>query len=127
MRVRLQFYATVLCVAGILLGMVCKMFFPEYWFGLYPLILVAYWLMEMIMSFVAGKYEGHMSKASLEGGKWMKIYMICKLVKVVMTLGLILVGLFLSDGQTQKVLFAVCAVVFYLANLAVETYVITKR
>lgn len=127
MRIKLQFLSTLVCVLGILLGIACKKLFPEYWFDLYPAILVIYWLMEMIMSFIVERYEGKMSQATIDGNKWMKVYMVSKTIKVIITLAFIVLGLQFIDEKMQKIEFAGCAVIFYLLNLAVETYVITRR
>ncbi|MCR5314168.1 MAG: hypothetical protein K6E54_11110 [Bacteroidaceae bacterium] len=127
MRVKLQFFATILCLLGILAGVACKLWFPQYWFGLYPMILVVYWIIEMIMSFIIGHYEGYMNQASLQGSKWMKTYMLSKFCKVFITLALILIGLNYIGESTHRIIFAASAVVFYLLNLAIETYVVTRK
>lgn len=127
MRVKLQFLSTLVCLLGIAVGFACKVWAPQYWFDLYAVILIVFWIMEMIMSFVVERYEGKMDQATIEGGKWMKTYMVSKLIKVLVTLAFIVLGLHLSDDSTTKIEFAVCAVIFYLLNLAVETYVVTKK
>lgn len=127
MRVKLQFLSTVVCLAGILLGVACKLWFPQLWFDLYPLILVVFWAVEMIMSFIIGHYEGQMDSTTFSGSHWLKAYMMSKLIKVFIALALILVSLLTIDSKDVKIEFAVCAVLFYFLNLGVETYVVTQR
>lgn len=129
MRVKLQFYSTVLCALGIALGFACKLWFPEYWTNWYLVVLMVFWAIEMVMAFVLERYEGKMSQTSLEGKKFMKTYMISKFAKVLITLALIAVGVnFIGSTETkQAVAFAGSAVVFYLLNLALETRLVTKQ
>jgi len=127
MRVKLQFLATAICLIGILMGVACKLWFPQYWFDLYPVILIAYWIIEMVMSFLIERYEGHMNQATLDGKKWLKTYMVTKFIKVVVCLALIIIGIKLLNDETHRLIFVGSSVVFYLLNLAAETYVLTKK
>ena len=129
MRIKLQFYSTIICALGIALGFACKIWFPEYWTNWYLIVLLVYWAIEMIMSFVLQRYEGKMSSTGVEGKQFMKVYMTSKLVKVFITLLLIGIGLS-SIGTTETKpawAFAGSAVLFYLVNLAMETVVVTKH
>ncbi len=129
MRVKLQLYTTIVCMLGILLGAACKTWFPQYWFGWYTVILLVFWLMEMIMSFILEKNEKNMTETSLAGKKFMKTYMIAKFIKLFITLALIATYLAVMkdkpDGHQTE--FAGCAVAFYLINLGIETAVVTKK
>lgn len=125
MRVKLQLYATVVCLAGVALGMACKTWFAEYWFDWYPVVLIVYWTMEMVMSFFLEKNEGKMGQATLEGKKFLKRYMIAKTVKLFVTIGLIAAYITYSTDHVEE--FAGCAIAFYLLNLAAETLAVTKK
>ncbi len=133
MRVKLQLYATIVGVVGILLGVACKMWFPHYWFDWYPAIIGLYWLMEMVMSFVVERHQDKMDSASVDGKKWFRVYMIAKMVKLVVTLAFIVLYLTLDPENDvrrtvdAKVEFAVCAMAYYLVNLGIETAVVTRR
>lgn len=129
MRVKLQFYSTIVCLLGIALGFACKLWFPEYWTDWYLVVLIVYWTIEMAMGFVLERYEGKMSHTSLEGKRFMKVYMISKFVKVLVTLALIAVGIvFIGNTETKEVaVFAGSAVVLYLLNLSIETHLVTKQ
>lgn len=129
MRVKLQFYSTVVCLLGIVLGFACKIWFPEYWTNWYLIVLIVYWALEMVMGFVLERYEGKMSHKSLEGKKFMKVYMISKFVKVLITIALIAVGItIIGNTETKEAaVFAGSAVVFYLLNLSIETRLVTNQ
>lgn len=125
MRVKLQLYATVVCLTGVALGMACKTWFAEYWFDWYPVVLIVYWTMEMAMSFFLEKNEGNMEQTTLEGKKFLKRYMIAKTVKLFVTIGLIAAYITCSNDHVEE--FAGCAIAFYLLNLAAETLAVTKK
>lgn len=129
MRVKLQFYSTVICVLGIALGFACKLWMPEYWTNWYLVVLLVYWTLEMVMGFVLERYEGKMSQTSLEGKKFMKVYMISKLAKVLITIALVAIGVsFIGNTESKEAaVFAGSAVVFYLLNLALETRLVTNQ
>ena len=129
MRVKLQFYATLIGVLGILAGFACKLWFPQYWTNWYIVTLSIYWCMEMIMSFVIAPYEGKMDQTTLDGKKFLKVYMTAKLIKVLVTIVFIIAGIAIIGNTDTKeaIVFAGSAVVFYLLNLAVETYAVTKK
>ncbi|MBQ9362443.1 MAG: hypothetical protein IJT97_03370 [Bacteroidaceae bacterium] len=121
MRVKLQFIATAITVAGILFGMACKKFLPQYWTDEYVLILAFYWLVEMILSFVLEHYH----RKSAESKKFIQVYMTAKGVKFILAIAFIVWG-FTSIGienETKSMIFAGWAVVFYLLHLTGETYV----
>ena len=80
----------------------------------------------MVISFVIGKYEGRMDQSTLEGGKWVKTYMACKLIKVVLILAFIGLGLSFITDSNQKVEFASCTIAFYLLGLGAESLVLRK-
>lgn len=128
MRIKLQLYSTILCALGIALGFACKLWFPQYWFDGYLVILAVYWAMEMGMSFLLNKYEGKTKASSIEGRQFMRSYMTAKAVKVGVTLALIAGYLFATKGNenAHQTEFAISAVFFYLINLGIETYVVTK-
>lgn len=129
MRVKLQFYSTVICLLGIALGFACKIWLPTMWFDGYIVILLFFYLIEMIVSFLLSKYEGKMSQTSLEGKTFVKKYLLIKLVKLFGALGII--GVYLTvmkdnpDGHQTE--FTACAIFFYLINLAMETYIVGKH
>jgi len=125
MRVKLQLYTTIVCLVGIGLGMACKTWFAEYWFDWYPAIIVVYWVMEMVMSFFLEKNEDKMNQTTLDGKKFLKRYMIAKTVKLFVTLALI--GTYISVCKDHQTEFVACAIGFYLLNLGVETFVVTKK
>jgi len=129
MRVKLQLYSTIICVLGIALGFACKLWFPEYWTNWYIIVLLVYWIIEMVMAFLLERYEGKMNSAGLEGRQFMKVYMISKLVKVLITLALIGTGIAcIGTTETKEAwVFAGSAVAFYLLNLGIETALVTKR
>ena len=129
MRVKLQFYATLIGILGILAGFACKLWFPQYWTNWYIVTLLIYWCMEMIMSFVIAPYEGKMDQTTLDGKKFLKVYMTAKLIKVLATIVFIIAGIAVIGNTDTKeaIVFAGSAVAFYLLNLAVETYAVTKK
>lgn len=129
MRIKLQFFCTILCVLGIALGFACKLWFPQYWTDWYLIVLIVYWAIEMIMSFVLERYEGKMNETTLEGKKFMRVYMFSKLAKVLITLALIGVGIaVIGNTETKEAaVFACSAVAFYLLNLGLETFLVTKQ
>lgn len=127
MRVKLQTLATVVFLIGVLLGFACKLWFPQHWFDAYPFILLVYWLMEMVLSFLIdrkGDVENPVAD-SVQGKHFMKVLMISKIVKMLLTI--VLIALYIILVKDHVVEFVVSAVVFYLLNLIVETYVVTKR
>ena len=85
--------------------------------------------MEMIMSFVIAPYEGKMDHTTLDGKKFLKVYMTAKLIKVLATIVFIIAGIAVIGNTDTKeaIVFAGSAVAFYLLNLAVETYAVTKK
>ena len=125
MRVKLQAWATVVFVVGVLLGIACKLWFPQHWFDAYPVILVVYWLMEMVLSFVLERYGQDKDDASVSSRKFVKVLLISKLVKMIVTI--VLIAVYFFYYQEHIVPFVVSAVLFYLLNLVAETYVVTKR
>lgn len=129
MRIKLQFYSTIIYLLGIALGFACKLWMPEYWTNLYLVVLMVYWEIEMVMGFVLERYEGKMSQTSLEGKKFMKVYMISKLAKVLITIALVAIGVsFIGNTESKEAaVFAGSAVVFYLLNLALETRLVTNQ
>ena len=127
MRVKLQALATVVFLIGVLLGFACKLWFPRYWFDAYPFILLFYWLMEMVLSFLIdrkGVVENPVADA-MQGKRFMKVLMISKMVKMLLTI--ILIAVYIILVKDHVVEFVISAVAFYLLNLCVETYVVTKR
>ena len=127
MRVKLQALATVVFLIGVLLGFACKLWFPQYWFVAYPFILLFYWLMEMVLSFLIdrkGVVENPVADA-MQGKHFMKVLMISKMVKMLLTI--ILIAVYIILVKDHVVEFVISAVAFYLLNLCVETYVVTKR
>ena len=127
MRVKLQALATVVFLIGVLLGFACKLWFPRYWFDAYPFILLVYWLMEMVLSFLIdrkGVVENPVADA-MQGKHFMKVLMISKMVKMLLTI--ILIAVYIILVKDHVVEFVISAVAFYLLNLCVETYVVTKR
>lgn len=129
MRVKLQFYSTIICLLGIVLGFACKVWFPIYWTNWYLVVLIVYWAIEMVMGFVLERYEGKMSETSLEGKKFMKVYMVSKLLKVLVTIALIAIGIaIIGNTETKEAaVFAGSAVVLYLLNLGIETRLVTNQ
>lgn len=129
MRVKLQFWATVLTVVGIVAGVLCKKLFPQYWTDWYIVVLAFYWLVEMVMSFVLERFEPYINQPTLKGKNFMRTYLIAKAVKLALTLALIVVGIALmgSTQSTEAMVFAGSAVAFYLLHLAAETYIVTKK
>ena len=125
MRVKLQAWATFVFVVGVLLGFACKLWFPQHWFDAYPVILVVYWLMEMVLSFVLERYGQDKDDASVSSRKFVKVLLISKLVKMIVTI--VLIAVYFFYYQEHIVPFVVSAVLFYLLNLVAETYVVTKR
>ena len=86
MRVKLQALATVVFLIGVLLGFACKLWFPQYWFDAYPFILLFYWLMEMVLSFLIdrkGVVENPVADA-MQGKHFMKVLMISKMVDTIL-------------------------------------------
>ena len=127
MRVKLQALATVVFLIGVLLGFACTLWFPQYWFDTYPFILLVYWLMEMVLSFLIdrkGVVENPVADA-MQGKHFMKVLMISKMVKMLLTI--ILIAVYIILVKDHVVEFVISAVAFYLLNLCVETYVVTKR
>ena len=127
MRVKLQALATVVFLIGVLLGFACKLWFPRYWFDAYPFILLFYWLMEMVLSFLIdrkGVVENPVADA-MQGKHFMKVLMISKMVKMLLTI--ILIAVYIILVKDHVVEFVISAVAFYLLTLCVETYVVTKR
>ena len=127
MRVKLQALATVVFLIGVLLGFACKLWFPRYWFDAYPFILLFYWLMEMVLSFLIDRkgVVGNPVADAKQGKHFMKVLMISKMVKMLLTI--ILIAVYIILVKDHVVEFVISAVAFYLLNLCVETYVVTKR
>ena len=125
MRVKLQAWATVVFIVGVLLGIACKLWFPQHWFDAYPVILVVYWLMEMVLSFVLERYGQDKDDTTVPSRKFVKVLFISKLIKMLVTIALITAYLFCYQEHTVP--FVVSAVLFYLLNLVAETYVVIKR
>ena len=127
MRVKLQALATVVFLIGVLLGFACKLWFPLYWFDAYPFILLFYWLMEMVLSFLIDRkgVVGNPVADAKQGKHFMKVLMISKMVKMLLTI--ILIAVYIILVKDHVVEFVISAVAFYLLNLCVETYVVTKR
>lgn len=125
MRVKLQAWATVVFVVGVLLGIACKLWFPQYWFDAYPVVLVVYWVMEMVQSFVLERYGRDKSDTSVPSRMFVKVLFVSKLVKMIITI--VLIAVYLLCYQEHTVPFVVSAVLFYFLNLVAETYVVTKR
>lgn len=125
MRIKLQFIATAITVLGILMGVVCKKWLPQYWTDWFVVVLAFYWVVEMVLSFVLE----HSLQASEANKGFMQTYMIAKGVKFVLTIVLIGMGIKMigTAETTEAVVFAGSAVVFYLLHLAGETYVLTKK
>lgn len=125
MRIKLQFIATAITVLGILMGVVCKKWLPQYWTDWFVVVLAFYWVVEMVLSFVLE----HSLQAPEANKGFMQTYMIAKGVKFVLTIVLIGMGIKMigTAETTEAVVFAGSAVVFYLLHLAGETYVLTKK
>ncbi len=103
MRLKLQFFATIVCLLGIAAGFACKLMVPQYWFDLYPVVLIIFWFMEMVISFVLERYESSMDSASISNNKWMKVQLVIKLTKLFITLALIFVGVKYLDSVSVGV------------------------
>ena len=129
MRVKLQLIATIISVIGIVGGVICKKFYPEYWTDAYLVSIVFFWVMEMAMSFVLDKFEPHINKPTLGGKHFMKVYMIAKGIKLTLTIIVIVaVGAALTGTDSRKTMvFTLSAVVLYLLHLAGETFVVTTK
>lgn len=125
MRVKLQALATLVCIIGILLGAACKMWFPEFWFDWYPIIIATFWFMEMVLSFVLEHCQEETPQATINSSKFLKVLMIAKIAKMVIAIALVAVYMNLTNDHLEE--FAGCTVAFYLLNLAVETYAVTKK
>ena len=125
MRVKLQALATLVCIVGILFGAACKMWFPEYWFDWYPIIIASFWFMEMVLSFVLERCQDEAQQASANSNKFLKVLMISKIVKMFIAIALVAVYMNIANDHVEE--FAGCTVAFYLLNLAVETYAVTKK
>lgn len=129
MRVMLQFIATTISVFAILGGVACKKLVPEYWTDWLLASIVLFWTIEMVMSFLLAKFKPHINTPTLEGKRFMKIYMIAKGIKLLVVLVFIVVGLSAMNSMESKAsaVFAVSAVALYLLHLAGETYVVTRK
>jgi len=129
MRVKLQLYSTLICALGIAVGFACKLLFPKYWFDGYVVILMVFYLVEMMISFLLYRYEGKMSQTTLEGKNFMKKYMMIKGGKVICTIAMIgvYVAMQKDNPNGHVVEFALMTVVFYLLNLVTETYVVSNE
>ena len=129
MRVKLQLIATIISVLAFACGAVCKKVVPEYWTDGYLISIALFWLMEMAMSFLLEKFEQHIYKPTLEGKRFITVYMIAKGVKLLITIIFIFGGIMLMGESESKVTasFAISAVALYLLHLAGETFVVTKK
>ncbi len=128
MRVKLQLIATIISVIGIVGGVICKKFYPEYWTDTYLVSIIFFWMMEMAMSFVLDKFEPHINKPTLGGKHFMKVYMIAKGIKLILTIIVIVVGTALLGADSKGIMmFTLSAVVLYLLHLAGETFVVTTK
>lgn len=128
MRVKLQLIATIISVIGIVGGVICKKFYPEYWTDAYLVSIVFFWMMEMAMSFVLDKFEPHINKPTLGGKHFMKVYMIAKGIKLILTIIVIVVGTALLGADSKGIMmFTLSSVVLYLLHLAGETFVVTTK
>ena len=128
MRVKLQLIATIISVIGIVGGVICKKFYPEYWTDAYLVSIVFFWVMEMAMSFVLDKFEPHINKPTLGGKHFMKVYMIAKGIKLILAIIVIVVGTALLGTDSKGIMmFTLSSVVLYLLHLAGETFVVTTK
>jgi len=129
MRVKLQLTATLISVAAILAGVVCKKWLPEYWNDILLVTIVLMWVIEMAMSFVVEKISKDLRQPTLEGKKSMRTYMIAKTVKGLICIVYIVGGLIIMNGEDSKqaTAFAISAVVLYMLHLGAETFVVTKK
>ena len=129
MRVKLQLIATIISVIGIAAGALCKKFYPEYWTDAYLISIALLWVMEMAMSFVLERFEPHVSKPTLEGKRFMKVYMTAKSIKLVVTIAVIVaVGAALGGEDSKKtMIFTLSSVALYLLHLAGETFTVTTK
>lgn len=128
MRVKLQLIATIISVIGIVGGVICKKFYPEYWTDAYLVSIAFFWMMEMAMSFVLDKFEPHINKPTLGGKHFMKVYMIAKGIKLILTIIVIVVGTALMGADSKGIMmFTLSSVVLYLLHLAGETFVVTTK
>lgn len=132
MRLKLQFIATLLSVLAILAGVLCKKLVPQYWTDWYVAAIALFWLIEMVLSFVLAPFETHINQPTPEGRRFMRVYMIAKGVKLLITIGFIVAGVTLMtqhgpDDSATAGPFAGATVGLYLLHLAGETYVVTKK
>ena len=126
---KLQLIATIISVMGIVGGVVCKKLYPEYWTDAYLISIALLWVMEMAMSFVLDRFEPHINKPTLEGKHFMKVYMIAKGIKLILTIAVIVATGAALTGKDSKITmaFTLSSVVLYLLHLAGETYVVTTK
>ncbi|MCQ2213221.1 MAG: hypothetical protein MJZ36_06255 [Bacteroidaceae bacterium] len=128
-KFNLMMAASLICLLGIALGFACKIWYPELWTDGYIVVIVFFYIVEMMVAMLMSKYEGKMSQNTLEGKTFMKKFMMMKMGKMISTL--VMVGVYIvmmknsPSGHPKE--FAVCAVFFYLLNLAVETYIVNKQ
>ena len=129
MRVKWQFIATAITLAGVLAGVFCKKFLPVYWTDWFVWMLLFYWLLEMAFSFVLERYATGRGEATLEGRRFMRVYMVGKGLKMLLTVVFIVVAMTQIDrSESGRVLtFIGGAMLFYLLHLAGETYVVTRK
>lgn len=126
MQLKLQVYATAICLLGLIIGMLVKMMAPEYWTDLYPAVLAFFWLLEMILSFIVGRYGDDVNAPTLRGKEFMRIYMIAKILKATLTIVAVLIGINYVD-DTHTVVFAGSTIAFYLFNLGMEARVLSGK
>ncbi len=129
MRVKLQLTATLISVVAILAGIACKKLTPEYWTDVHLASIALFWLMEMVMSFILDRFEPHIDQPTLQGKRFMTVYMIAKGIKLLVTIIFIASGIALLGGTESKTAraFAITAVVLYLLHLAGETFAVTRK
>ena len=125
----MQFIATVVTLIGVLAGVLCKKFFPAHWTDWFVWMLLFYWLLEMVFSFVLERYAVGAGEATLDGRRFMRVYMAGKGVKMMLTVVFVAVAMSQIDSSPsgRMLTFVSGALAFYLLHLAGETYVVMRK
>jgi hypothetical protein len=104
-----------MAVAGVAGWLLLRYALPQYYFPLYPAIPAYFMVLGLVMSIIMWYYSKQLS-----GRKIVNVYMMMRGVKLLLTLGGILLYYIVIKEQMME--FGLTVAIFYLVYLFVETY-----
>jgi hypothetical protein len=105
----------ILAVVG---ELVLYFLLPKFWFAFYPIVLLFFFVMAMIIFFTLHYYV--LAKGT---GNIVITYFIARFYKMLMTL--LFIWLYATCIHDQMIVFALSVIVAYISNLVYETSVMT--